>query len=97
MTNESLEVIRHRLLSLVVPHLEQVVLTSSEHITTILGQVCACDSALMHSVKLTNVHALKRGKAVYSDALIFRHNNHLSVIFGELEAADDAANVDLVL
>ena len=51
----------------------------------------------MHSVKLTKVYALKRGKAVDSDALIFRNNDHLPVVLCELETADDAAYVDLVL
>ena len=97
MTDESLKVVGHRLLSLVVPHLEQVILTSSKHVATILGQICARNGAFVHSVKLTEVHALKRGKAVDSDTLIFRHNDHLSVVLGELEAADNAAYVYLVL
>ena len=51
----------------------------------------------MHCVKLAKVDTLERGKTVDSDALVFCDNDHLPVILGELEAANDAAHVDLVL
>lgn len=50
MSNEGLEVEWNCLLSLVVPNLEEVVLTASKHVASVKGQVCASNCALVHGV-----------------------------------------------
>jgi hypothetical protein len=66
MTDESLEVVRNSLLSVRVPELEQVIITTCEHEATILGQVKAGNSFSMAGGKLTQVDALKATEAVES-------------------------------
>ena len=97
VTDEGLEVVWNGLLRLVIPHLKQVVLSTSQHVATIGGEVCAGDCTLVNSGKLADVLALESRKAVDPNALILGHDDDLTVRFGELEAADDAAYIDLVL
>lgn len=97
VTNERLEVERNSLLRLIVPNLEQVVLTTSEHVATIQGQVSASYCTLMHGMQLTKVRSFESCEAINSDALIFSHDNYLSVVFGKLEGTNHVANVYLML
>ena len=53
MTDEGLEVVWYRLLCFIIPNLQQVVLTSSEHEATIMCQVGARDGTLVNSVELS--------------------------------------------
>lgn len=46
---------------------------------------------------LTDVGSLEGCKAVEPDPLVLRHHNKLTIILGELEAANDLSNIDLVL
>ena len=50
----------------------------------------------MNSMDLTNVGSLEGCKAVEPDSLVLSHHNKLAVILGELEAANNLSNVDLV-
>jgi len=97
VSDECLEEVRHSLLCIIVPNFEEVILSTSEHVAAIEGQVSACDSALMDSVKFAKVCSFKSGEAVDSDALVLCHNDDLFVVLGELETADDVTNLDLVL
>ena len=49
MPDESLEKVRYTLLGIIVPNLEQVVLSSGKHIATVKGKISASDSAFMYS------------------------------------------------
>ena len=50
----------------------------------------------MNSVDLTDVGSLEGCKAVEPNSLVLRHHNKLTVILGELEAANNLSDVDLV-
>ena len=50
----------------------------------------------MNSVDLADVGSLEGCKAVEPDPLVLRHHNELTIVLGELEAANDLSNVDLV-
>lgn len=51
----------------------------------------------MDSVELAKVGSLESGQTVDPDALIGSNHDDLTVVLGELEAADDGSNIDLVL
>ena len=50
MAYEGLKVIRHSLLSFIVPDLEEVVLATSQHVATVEGKVGAGHSTLVDSM-----------------------------------------------
>ena len=97
MTNESLEVVRCCPLRLIVPKLQQVVLSASKHEATIECQVSGCDCALVNCIQFSDERTIERCQFVKSDPLVLGHNNELAIVLGELEAADDCAHVDLML
>ena len=75
MPNESLEVVRHGLLRIVVPDLDEVILPTSQHITAIVRQICAGDSTFVDSVQFTDVGPVESCQTVNSNALIFCHHD----------------------
>lgn len=97
VSNECLEEVGHSLLCIIVPHLQEVVLTTSEHVTSVLREVSASDCSFVDRVKFTKVGTVESGQTVDSDSLVLGHDDNFSVVLRELEASDDAANLNLVL
>ena len=96
MSDKGLEVVWVGLLSVVVPDLQQIVLAASQHVAAIKREVSARAGTLVNSVDLTDVGPLEGCQAVEPNSLVLRHHNELTVILGELEAAYNLSNVDLV-
>ena len=92
MTDECLIVVWHVLLCIVVPHFDEVILTSGQHVATVVRKVSRSDGASVHSREISEVHAFVAGQAIDSDALIFGDNDDLTVVLGKLEAADDGTD-----
>ena len=97
MSDEGLEEVWHTLLSIIVPNLQQVVLSSSQHVPAIRRQVSAGDGSLMHSGEFAQVGTLEGGQAVHLDFLVLCHDNDLAIALRELEATDDLPYNDLML
>ena len=96
MPNEGLEVIWHSLLSLIIPNLQQIVLTTGEHEATIMSQVSASHSAFVHCMKLSEVCTVKHSETIDSNFLIFGHDDQLAIVSCELETSHNLSNIDLV-
>ena len=92
MADEGLEVVWHRLLCFIIPNLQQVVLTSSEHESTIMCQVGACDGTLVNSVELSKVCTIESSQTVDSDTLVLGHHDQFAIVLRELETTDDMTN-----
>ena len=60
--NESLVEGRDVLLSIIVPHLDKVIFSSSEHEASVLTEVSACDGSSMNRAQLSQVNTLKAGQ-----------------------------------
>ena len=97
VSNKGLVVGWNILLCIIIPQFDEVVFSSGEHVASILSQVGGCDGTSVDCVKLTDVDSLKSSQRVDSDPQVLSHNDELSTIFGELEALDNLANIDLVL
>lgn len=97
MADEGLEVVRYSLLCLVVPHLEQVVLATSDHVASVLRKISACDGTLMNCLNLADVLTLESCNSVYPHTLVLGYDDDLTVVLRELEASNDTADIDLVL
>jgi len=52
MTDESLVVVWHSLVSFVIPHFDQVVFTAREEVITIVGNIKCCHISTVHSCDL---------------------------------------------
>ena len=96
MADEGLEVVWHCLLCLIIPNLEQVVLTSSQHEAAIMCQIGACDGALVNSVELSEVCSIESSQTVDSDTLVLCHHDQLTIVLRELETTDDMTNLNLM-
>ena len=97
MTDESLIEKWYSLLSIIVPHLYEVVFTTSEHVASIFGKVSSFASTSMHCIQISEMHAFEAGKTVNPYSLVFCYNDHLAIILGKLEASNDRTNSDLML
>ena len=96
MSDKGLKVVWVGLLSVVVPDLQQIVLAAGQHVAAIKREVSARAGTLVNSVDLTDVGSLEGCQTVEPYSLVLRHHNELTVILGELEAAYNLSNVDLV-
>ena len=97
VTNESLEVVWYWFLSIIIPYLDEVIISTGEHESTIKGKICRGDCTFVDWLKLTDKGCFEGVKTVDSDALIFGDDDQLSIILSELETTNDVADVDLVL
>ena len=95
--NEGLIEKGHSLLGIVVPHFNEIVLASRQHVAAIVGEISRGACSPVHSGKFSQVEPFKPGQAIDSNSLIFGHNNHFTSILAELEASDDCTDLDLVL
>ena len=97
MPNESLEEVGSARLRIIVPHLDQIVFSPCQHEATICRKIRACDGSFVHSTELSQVSTFECGQTVDSDSLVFRYNYDLTIVLGELEAANDVTDDDLML
>lgn len=97
VSDEGLIVERNCRLSIVVPHLEEVVISARQHVATIERQVGAVDSPSVDGVKLSLILTFEAVEGVDTDSLVLGDDNQLRAVVGELERADDVANLDMVL
>ena len=92
MADESLIVVWHVLLCIVVPHLDEVVLATCKHVATIVGEISCSACASVHDVEISQVHAFVAGKAIDSDTLVLCDDDDLTIVLCELETSNDSSN-----
>ena len=81
VANKSLEVIRDRLLCIVVPNLQKIVFTASQHIASVETQIRAVDSTSMDRQYLSDESPFKLIKLHKLDLQVFSNHGHLSAVF----------------
>jgi len=96
VADEGLEVLGVVLAGIGVPQLDELVVSSSEHVLAIAGHVERGDALSVNGGQLTQVLSFKLRQLVHASPQVFGDDSYLLGVRVELEGPDHCPNTDLV-